>query len=285
MKILLVIGIVFISLQLALNEAIARSTRDCHTDGEELVESSQEEKPEWINRYRYDDGRYEYFTGLSTKNEKLEQAKSLALSEAKSSALQEIAELIQSQDRIVSTMSDTDLKKTIGSINAPTILNAKAEAWYHTKYAVYNNCRVEYYYNAYASIRVSKSDFENERQRAVIYLKRIQQKEAAKTPQLMPEETVKTTSRPMASEPVRAREPEPARNTWNNTNVTAIPAFNPYYFTIGSTKGQVLAVQGQPSVISGCCMWWYGSSWVTFDTKGNVDGYNNFSGVLKFRMQ
>lgn len=46
-----------------------------------------------------------------------------------------------------------------------------------------------------------------------------------------------------------------------------------------SAKNDVLAVMGNPSTM-GSTMWWYGSSYVTFDFSGEVDGFSN-DGNLK----
>jgi len=53
------------------------------------------------------------------------------------------------------------------------------------------------------------------------------------------------------------------------------------FFTIGSTKDEVLAAQGTPSAIIGD-QWFYGSSWVTF-SKGTVSGWNTGGNPLKVR--
>jgi curved DNA-binding protein CbpA/outer membrane protein assembly factor BamE (lipoprotein component of BamABCDE complex) len=55
------------------------------------------------------------------------------------------------------------------------------------------------------------------------------------------------------------------------------------YFTIGSTKDEVLAIQGTPTSIIGQT-WFYDSSSVTFDMYNKVEGYQN-SGNLKIRQQ
>ena len=44
------------------------------------------------------------------------------------------------------------------------------------------------------------------------------------------------------------------------------------FFTIGSSKDEVLRIQGQPTSTSRY-MWWYGSSYVTFDLNERVEGW------------
>jgi hypothetical protein len=52
------------------------------------------------------------------------------------------------------------------------------------------------------------------------------------------------------------------------------------YFTIGSTKDEVLAVQGIPTTLLDS-IWMYGNSSVTFSSNGRVSGYINLTGNLK----
>ena len=63
------------------------------------------------------------------------------------------------------------------------------------------------------------------------------------------------------------------KNNYSNYNKT--------YFTIGSTKNEVLAVQGQPDTMMRT-MWWYGSSFVSFEND-KVRGYSN-KGNLKIKV-
>ncbi|HTT77359.1 MAG TPA: protein kinase [Candidatus Binataceae bacterium] len=61
------------------------------------------------------------------------------------------------------------------------------------------------------------------------------------------------------------------------------------YFTLGSTKDEVLAVQGTPtSIINGGIVgdtWDYGFSSVGFSTDGKVKGYSNISGNLHVQVR
>jgi hypothetical protein len=78
--------------------AFGKSKINCQPDGESIIVTSAQEKPDWINKPHSADARYENFTGLSTQNEKLENGKKLALKEAKTSLLDAIGELIQTQN-------------------------------------------------------------------------------------------------------------------------------------------------------------------------------------------
>lgn len=53
------------------------------------------------------------------------------------------------------------------------------------------------------------------------------------------------------------------------------------FFTVGSSKDEVLRIQGQPTSTSKY-MWWYGTSYVTFDLNERVDGWSGAS--LKARV-
>jgi hypothetical protein len=75
-------------------------------------------------------------------------------------------------------------------------------------------------------------------------------------------------------------------NISNNLHVTLIPqtisSFKDY-FTLGSTKDEVLAVQGTPKKIIGDT-WYYGYSSIDFNN-GKVKGYSNISKNLKVRLE
>ncbi len=72
-------------------------------------------------------------------------------------------------------------------------------------------------------------------------------------------------------------------NFSNNLKIRmASKSSNLNYFTIGSSKDDVLAVQGTPSNIS-FNTWHYGYSSITF-VNDKVSSYNNFSNNLKIRM-
>jgi serine/threonine protein kinase len=62
------------------------------------------------------------------------------------------------------------------------------------------------------------------------------------------------------------------------------------YFVLGSTKDEVLAIQGTPTeIISGDRsigdIWWYGFSSVQFSTNGTVVGYSNIGRNLRIRVR
>ncbi len=74
-------------------------------------------------------------------------------------------------------------------------------------------------------------------------------------------------------------------NTFNGLHVILLPTSDVAtvkargYFTIGSTKDEVLAIQGTPDNVMGN-LWWYGASSVTF-SRGVVESYSNSFGNLK----
>ena len=51
-------------------------------------------------------------------------------------------------------------------------------------------------------------------------------------------------------------------------------------FTIGSTKNDVVKVQGVPTTVHSTC-WFYGSSYVDFDSDGLVSSWSDRAGQLK----
>ena len=78
---------------------------------------------------------------------------------------------------------------------------------------------------------------------------------------------------------------------WSNTSGNLkLPTVNTSLtgaFELGSTKGEVLAVQGTPTGIDDYTFsgdtWWYDFSTVKFDTSDKVVGWSNTSGNLKVR--
>ena len=55
-------------------------------------------------------------------------------------------------------------------------------------------------------------------------------------------------------------------------------------FRLGSTKDEVRSVQGTPTRINLNPEWWYyGGSYVAFDSNGRVQGWSDSAGVLKLK--
>jgi outer membrane protein assembly factor BamE (lipoprotein component of BamABCDE complex) len=86
----------------------------------------------------------------------------------------------------------------------------------------------------------------------------------------------------------RNRKVQGYSNSTGNLRVVLAPKINirSASFTIGSTKNEVLAAQGTPTSVSKLAFtetWWYGSSYVEFDTGGRVRAYSNLSGDLRIR--
>ena len=104
-----------------------------------------------------------------------------------------------------------------------------------------------------------------------------------------PDPAVTATPTPIATaQPAPAPTPDPTPVPTSVPTPTAIPTAGPTpeptssTFTIGSTKAQVLAAQGNP-VTTSIFTWFYGSSSVEFSSSslsGTVTGWNNTDGNL-----
>jgi len=105
------------------------------------------------------------------------------------------------------------------------------------------------------------------------------------TPTVVPlPPTANPTSPPT---PTPTATPTPIFTPTPRPTIPPIQALNALdYFFIGSTKDEVLAVQGTPTGISvriSGDVWSYGRSQVNFDTNDKVVGWADSSGILKLR--
>ncbi len=77
-------------------------------------------------------------------------------------------------------------------------------------------------------------------------------------------------------------------NLGGNLHVRVLPRVHSTatYITLGSTQDDVLSVQGTPSRLDDLVRhtWWFGSSFVRFDSEGRVRAYDNLGGTLRVRM-
>ncbi len=231
--------------------AYARSKRDCQPDGESVVETSLSEKPGWINKPHSSDIAYEYFTGISTKNEKLENGKKLALKDAKNSLLDAIGELIQTSNKISETIDATDMMSKLGSLNAPTLVEMKPDEMYYEKVAIYSDCKPSYNHNVWVLLKVQKQDFVKAKEEAVAYLQKVQQEEKAKKAQpLLPDSNTSFASKADKNENIKASVAKESKaslypkidsfDTTSNTNKYRSTPSNTYKNTSSSTEKKAL---------------------------------------------
>lgn len=161
----------------------------CHEDGESLVESSSDVKPGWVDKTHYSESKYEYFVGMATQNSKVEDAKRAAEKNGEKVVIESLGVLSQPQYQSVLNLdiADSKVHDMLGVIGFPTFIQHKEiVGWYHEKWVSYSKCQPTYFYNAWVLLRVPKGELAGEQQQAAAYLKHIQAKEVAKTPNLMP---------------------------------------------------------------------------------------------------
>ena len=185
----------------------AHAGRKCPS-GEEMVFSIPEERPGWVDKPHYSLGKNEYFTGIATQNDKLEDGIALAVENANQAIVEALGQVIQAKTEGVLTVDADDIRQSFGSMGAATYLkNKERKSIYYEKWAYYQRCRPKYFFNVWVLVKVPKDEIDAQVAQATAYLKKVQQIEHAKPPpELMPAAGAShITERPVAA----AETPDP----------------------------------------------------------------------------
>lgn len=169
------------------------SRKNLCTRSEEKVYSVPDVRPEWAVKLHFATGQDEYFVGISTQNDKLENGITLAVENATNSITEAIGEVIKTKSQGVLTMVADDVRQSWGSVTSATYLAHKEKKdIYYEKWTDYPNCRPHSFYNVWVLLKVPKSEFDSEAKAAVGYLRKVQQQEQARKAEslLLPGSTV-----------------------------------------------------------------------------------------------